>query len=216
MRRYVVCAAVLVFLAMFFSFAQIMKLNGIQGLIKSFFSFSHCVMPLIGMVFGLWGSVVLILGMFSLKISGLMLHSYFGLPTFAASLCWATRNRLVRVGIPVVCMGLFVAHPIGFAAAPYAFYWFIPMVCAFVGKNNRFLTALSSTFTAHAVGSVVHLYCINPMTSSAWLALIPVVAVERLVLALGMYVVYGILVWTLHVTSVALQQKFQQSPIATD
>lgn len=216
MRRYVVSAAVLAFLMMLFGSAHIIKLNSIQGLIKSFFSFSHCVTPLIGMLFGMWGSAALIIGMFSLKLSGLVAYSYFGLPTFAASLCWATQNRLVRVGLPAACMALFIAHPIGSAAAPYAFYWFIPMLCAFARKQNRFLTALSSTFVAHGVGSVIHLYFINPMTSSAWLALIPIVAIERLVLALGMYVAYGAVTWALHIASLALQQKFQQCPAATD
>lgn len=215
MRRYVVSAAVLAFLVMLFGSAQIIKLNSIHGLFKSFFSFSHCVSPLIGMVFGMWGSCMLIFGMFSLKMTGFAAYSYFGLPTFAASLCWATRNSLVRIGVPAVCMALFIAHPIGYAAAPYAFYWIIPMVCAFASKN-RFLTALSSTFIAHGVGSVIHLYFINPMTSSAWLALIPVVAIERLVLALGMYVAYGAVTWALHLASLALQQKFQQCPAATD
>lgn len=216
MKRYVVSAAVLVFLTLFCGSAQIMKLNSIQGLIKSFFSFSHCVTPLIGMFFGMWGSALLMLGMVSMKISGFVAYTYFGVPTFAASLCWATRNRFVRIGIPALCMALFIAHPIGFASAPYAFYWFIPIVCAFAHTQNRFLTALSSTFVAHGVGSVIHLYFINPMNSSAWLALIPVVALERLVLALGMYVSYGVVTWVLHIASLALQQKFQQCPAATD
>lgn len=216
MRRYVVSAAVLAFLTMLFGSAQIMKLNSIQGLIQSCFSFSHCITPLIGMLFGIWGSVALILGMLSLKVSGLVAYTYFGLPTFAASLCWATHNRMVRVGIPVLCMALFMIHPIGMAAAPYALYWLIPIICAFARKQNRFFTALSSTFIAHGVGSVMHLYFINPMNSAAWLGLIPVVALERLVLALGMYVAYGLITWGLHIVSQALQQKFQQCPAATD
>ena len=211
-KRYLAPVAVLVLISSLFGLAHVAKLNGIQGLFHSFFSFSHSIAPLFGMVFGFSGSIALILGMMTLKFSGIIAYSYFGLPAFCASLCWATDNRCVRVGIPAVCMALFLVHPIGFAAAPYAFYWLIPIVSALAYTQNRFLTALSSTFVAHAVGSVMHLYFINPMTSSAWLALIPVVALERLVLALGMYVAYIVVASVSHRAVSAFQQNFQQCP----
>ncbi len=44
--------------------------------------------------------------------------------------------------------------------------------------------ALASTFIAHAVGSVIWLYTV-PMVASAWLALIPIVACERLLYTAG-------------------------------
>ena len=52
-----------------------------------------------------------------------------------------------------------------------------------------FLTSLSSTFIAHAVGSVIWIYA-DPATPEFWYALIPLVAVERLVMASGMTLAY--------------------------
>jgi hypothetical protein len=215
MRRYVVSAAVLVFLAALVSSAQILKLSAIQGS-ASFFSFSHCVLPLISLLFGLNGSIVLVAIMGFLKYAGFLTCTYFGLPTFAASLCWVTNSRLVRLGIPMLCMALFIAHPVGFAAMPYTFYWFIPMICVFFSERNKFLTALSSTFVAHAVGSVMHLYFVNSMTSAEWLSLIPRVAIERLVFALGMYVVYGVIAWALYVIYFVLRKRILHCSATTD
>ena len=47
--------------------------------------------------------------------------------------------------------------------------------------------ALASTFIAHAVGSVIWLYTV-PMTAAAWIALIPLVACERMLYASGIVI----------------------------
>lgn len=86
-------------------------------------------------------------------------------------------------------MGAFIAHPVGAQAWVYSLYWLVPIVLYAVRKKNMFLEALGSTFTAHAVGSVIWIYC-DPMTPQAWLTLIPVVLVERLVFASGIVVAY--------------------------
>jgi hypothetical protein len=65
------------------------------------------------------------------------------------------------------------------------------MILYFVPQKNIFFTSLGSTFTAHAVGSVIWLYTI-PMTAGMWLALIPIVALERLCFATGMVTVVGV------------------------
>ena len=86
-------------------------------------------------------------------------------------------------------MVAFIAHPVGAQAWVYSLYWLIPVVLYFLRKESLFLTALGSTFTAHAVGSVIWIYA-NPMTPQAWLVLIPVVFIERFVFASGMVVAY--------------------------
>lgn len=210
MRRYIVSAVAAVIAAVLFGSAYAAKISNIQGLSQAHFSFMQCIIPLAGMLFGLFGSFSVLLGMAALRALGLMSFTYFGLPTFCASLCWATGHRAVRIGIPALCMVLFIAHPIGYYAAPYTLYWLIPIACAFMHRNNRFLTAISSTFVAHAVGSVVHIYTVNAMTPTAWLALIPVVALERLIIALGMYVAYGCIVRLLYLASCMLRNGLQQ------
>lgn len=84
----------------------------------------------------------------------------------------------------------FIAHPVGFWAAPYACYWLIPITLYFVQNKSVFLQALCSTLIAHAVGSVIWIYSV-PMSVFDWYRLIPVVAVERFAFALGMVVVYN-------------------------
>ena len=66
-------------------------------------------------------------------------------------------------------MILFIAHPVGAAAAPYAFYWFIPIFIAMMRNRTLWHDALASTFTAHAVGSVIWLYTVPMLQLRGWL-----------------------------------------------
>ncbi|MFA6296031.1 MAG: hypothetical protein WC663_01640 [Patescibacteria group bacterium] len=99
-------------------------------------------------------------------------------------------SKLFRISIPVICMILFWLKPEGRQAWFFALYWLIPIACAF--KADRLiLKSLGSTFTAHAVGSVAFLYAFN-LPASVWIALIPVVAVERGLFASGIWASYTI------------------------
>jgi hypothetical protein len=88
-------------------------------------------------------------------------------------------------------MILFISNPASSAAFLYSFFWLIPVLLFLTKNNNIFFAALSSTFVAHAVGSVMWLYATN-MPAEQWLALVPVVAFERLVAALGITFFYKI------------------------
>jgi hypothetical protein len=116
-----------------------------------------------------------------------------GLPTMIATLCWVVEQRttpLARVArfslnvvLPLACMVAFGAHAVGGQALAYTLYWLVPP--ALLGLSNASSTlnaALRITFITHAVGSVLWLYAL-PTTPAYWLALIPVVAVERLCFA---------------------------------
>jgi len=96
----------------------------------------------------------------------------------------------IKIAIPAACMALFIAHPIGRTAWPYALFWLIPVTIR-LGKlsNSAFLRSLGATFTAHAVGSTAFLYSIG-LSKEVWLGLIPVVAVERLLFASGIFASY--------------------------
>lgn len=195
-----------------FGIASFFTLNSIKGLTGVSFSWSHCVAPLFGVFCGLTGSFALLGGMLSVRfigtLFGVVRYTYFGLPTFAGSLFWATGNRVITMGIPLLCMILFIAHPIGYFAAPYAFYWLIPSIIGFFKTRNSLLISLASTFTAHAVGSVMHLYLVNPMSSTDWLKLIPIVACERIAFAVGMCACYNSIKWLLCAGSIALHNRF--------
>ena len=107
---------------------------------------------------------------------------------FAAVYFASNRKNLSKASsfIPLVCMGLFWLHPVGQQAWFYALYWLIPLAGKFLSKR-LFFRSLGSTFTAHAVGSTLWLYTV-PMPAEAWIALIPVVAMERILFAAGISV----------------------------
>jgi len=88
--------------------------------------------------------------------------------------------------IPLLAMIAFLLHPVGQQAWVYSLYWLIPVI-ATVFSKRLFFRSLGSTFTAHSIGSVVWLYTF-PSTPEFWLLLIPIVAVERLLFALGISV----------------------------
>ncbi len=101
-------------------------------------------------------------------------------------------NRFVQFAIPLAAIAAFALHPaiFGTIAMAYALWWTIPIAASILPKN-LFLRSLGATFNQHAVGSVLYLYFVPGMGNPAiWLALIPVVAIERLVFASGISVSY--------------------------
>jgi hypothetical protein len=175
------------------SLSSLVKFSWLVGSQTAFFSGINIAAPLSGAFGGIFGSLasyllrtltyLCLFGTVSIKCLTL------GIPNFFASLYWGTNLWIIRAGIPLLCMFLFWAHPVGFSAGAYAFYWFIPVAVHFLSGKNIFFQALGSTFVAHAVGSVIWLYAM-PMTPAVWLALIPVVAVERLLFATGMVIMH--------------------------
>ena len=98
------------------------------------------------------------------------------------------RGKFAGALVSLVCMAAFIAHPVGQQAWVYSLYWLIPAI-ALALPEHLFLRSLGSTFTAHSIGSVIWLYAF-PSTAVFWLALIPVVAVERLLFASGISISY--------------------------
>ena len=98
------------------------------------------------------------------------------------------KGKLIQAVVPLACMALFIMHPVGSQAWFYSLYWLIPAIVLFL-PENLFARSLGSTFTAHSIGSVIWLYAF-PSTAAFWVALIPVVAFERLLFASGISVSY--------------------------
>jgi hypothetical protein len=96
-------------------------------------------------------------------------------------------NKLILI-IPIIAILLFIAHPEGGKVWFFSLYWLIPIIC-FFKKDRLILNALGSTFTAHAVGSVAFLYAFN-LPAQIWTALIPIVFMERMLFALGIWATY--------------------------
>ena len=108
-------------------------------------------------------------------------------PMLFAALYFGSKGKDSAL-VAIVCMALFWLHPIGNVAWFYALYWLIPLGAAFY-KRNLFARSLGATFTAHSVGSVAFLYAFN-LPAEVWVALIPIVAIERLAFAAGISVSY--------------------------
>jgi len=159
--------------------------------------------PLLGLALG-WLEVAAVIVMYvCLKtfLSGSAFIPFlttFGLPTLIASYVLgrkyeAISNRALRefvkaflfIGIPLIGMALFALHPQGQGAMVYTAYWLIP-ICAYVYEKMKsgsvVATALSSTFLAHVIGSVIYLYSFS-IPAHFWLGLIPIVALERVIFA---------------------------------
>lgn len=186
-----------VFCAVALKVTAFCKTSFILGSSCAFFSLAPIIVPLSGMLGGIEGSFVLFAiscivrfvwsGMFSFHFLA------YHIPGLFASLYLSCPHWGLRLLPAVLCMILFLAHPVGLAAGVYTLLWLIPIGIYLIGKKNIFLDALAATFTAHAVGSVIWLYTM-PMTPHAWLALIPVALVERFTYALGIVVAYKIVV----------------------
>ncbi len=167
------------------------------------FLFSLCA-PLLGTFFSPMVAFF-VLGTALFFKSGTSLYT-FGIPTIIATMCWFIEQRqglwahvarlIFNVVLPIGCMLIFIAHPVGMNAFAYSLYWLIPPVFFFMKHENYFINlcfcALRITFIAHAIGSVLWLYMMAT-TASFWIALIPTVACERFRLALLTVIIVGIL-----------------------
>lgn len=167
-------------IASYFSFSFIV------GTHTAFFNLSHCFFPLFGWFGGVWGALLLLLSksIWRVSFAGSICKILLGchLPSFSAAL-YLTRYRFVRFFLPTLCIVLFLLHPVGRQAFPYVLFWFIPLIVSLFSLSNYFFLALGSTFSAHAVGTILWLYA-GLLTSSAQIySLIPVVIIERLVFA---------------------------------
>ena len=185
-----------------FLFNALIKLSGIAkvsfilGSHAAFFSASMILVPLSGAFAGVAGSFAFFgvrLAISLLWTAVLPFHFFaYHIPGLFASLFWATDSKLFRIVPAIICMTLFLMHPVGSGAALYSLFWLIPVITTLFFKETYFTIALGSTFTAHAVGSVIWLYTV-PMTADQWLMLIPLVIVERLLFASGMVIAYKVM-----------------------
>lgn len=110
-----------------------------------------------------------------------------GIPTLLATLSWNSSKDedkqlafALHVVLPILCMALFIASSSGSIGWPVALYWLIPIALHFFNRHSYLKMALQSTFVAHAVGCVMWAY-LTPISGQMWLALLPVMAIERLI-----------------------------------
>jgi hypothetical protein len=148
----------------------------------SFFSVSTIAAVFIGKYSSWWSLLLFFVTFKKLTFSKFIYFASNRIPLLGAACSYSKPNIIISVMFPLVCMFLFIIHPVGFLAWPYATYWLIPVILFLSKKENLFSRALASVFVAHAIGSVIWIYT-HDMSATTWLALIPVVAYERIVMA---------------------------------
>ena len=168
-------------------FSKLISFNWIIGSVRSAFSCSTIFAPVIAKQFGFGWISLFFISQKLLTSSTLFLTLLHRTPLLFAAQAYQRRHWLTSLVVPALCMMLFVMHETGSVAWCYSLYWLIPMVLYFF-PDTVVVRALTASFVAHGVGSVVWLYtgCID---ASVWIALIPVVACERLLMAGGMIAV---------------------------
>ena len=167
------------------------KVNCMIGAGTAYFSGVNIVGPLLGAWYGLAGAASILGARVVFKsIFNNMVFTplVYHIPNICAASYWMPGKRALKIAIPAVCMILFLVHPVGIQAWFYTSFWLIPMALSLVPGRSLFLTALGSTFTAHAVGSVLWLYWI-PMAPETFALLMPIVPFERLAYASGMVMI---------------------------
>ncbi|MEK7169608.1 MAG: hypothetical protein AAB700_02080 [Patescibacteria group bacterium] len=104
-------------------------------------------------------------------------------PMLFAVLYFAKKGKF-NVIVPLFAIAAFIAHPIGREVWYFTLFWTIPIISYFLRDRFLFARALGSTFTAHAVGGALWIWAFA-LPASVWNSLIPIVAIERLLFALG-------------------------------
>lgn len=158
------------------------------------FSLFDFFAPTTGMFLGsIWGALsVVFVKIISFLFSGQNLETatiirFFPLALGALYFGARKYQKLVAI-VPLICMIMFIIHPQGRGAWFYSLYWLIPVATIFI-KRSLIFNSLGATFTAHAVGSVAFLYAFN-LPTETWIALIPIVFLERMLFTGGIAVSY--------------------------
>ena len=110
-------------------------------------------------------------------------------PMLFAVWAFSSRSNKIPFVVPALAIVAFTLHPIGRSAWQYSMLWLIPIVSYFFREKSLLLRSLGATFTAHAVGGALWVWAFG-LTREIWLGLIPVVLVERALMALGITVSY--------------------------
>lgn len=152
----------------------------------SFFATALCLVPFFSALnieaFSSIWSTVIILRLVAFLLKKNLGVKVFGFPTFAARLAWDNVSFAYVSFVSLLSLVLFCMHPTGSQAFIYSFYWLIPLVSVRFAHTSLYARALTASFVAHAVGSVLFLTFV-PTTPEYWIALMPRVLIERCVSA---------------------------------
>lgn len=172
------------------------KLSNLAGSRVSFTAFD-AFGPTAGAFLGPLGgaAAVLLMQVFNFLLHGAVVvdvgtYVRFIPPIFAA--IYFSRKSKYNVLIPILAIISFNIDPVGRSVWYYSAYWLIPIVCYFWQDQSILAKSLGATFMAHAVGGAIWIHVFS-LPKAVWVGLIPVVAAERLLFALGIALTYVVL-----------------------
>lgn len=182
-----------------FKIFKSIKLSYIIGSKAAFFSLSQAVAPTTGLLFNRDQNIMLFLSrvvLFLFNGFNPLFTLLYHIPTFFGALYLNTHSKLAKSLLPILSIILFLFHPFIISqdiyTKLYCIYFAIPILIAIFNTKSIFLKCLGSTFTTHAVGSIIWLYTHN-LDQNIYYNLINIVWVERLLFALvmtGTYYIY--------------------------
>lgn len=111
-------------------------------------------------------------------------------PLFAV--IYFSRKTKLNILIPILAIASFNLNPVGRSVWYYSLFWLIPVMCYFWQDRSLLIKSLGATFMAHAVGGAIWIHAFS-LPKAVWVGLIPVVAAERLLFALGIAASYVVL-----------------------
>ena len=180
-----------IFAAMVFAGGKI-NFSALVGAENQFFTMFQFFGPIAGSFLGpIFGSFsVLIAEIADYFVSGKafsLINIIRLTPMLFAAYYFGTKRKSISVIVPLLAIAAFVLHPVGRTVWFFSLYWTIPIIVKMLPNRysqNVLLKSLGATFTAHSVGGAAWIWAI-PMTAGQWIALIPVVAYERILFAAG-------------------------------
>lgn len=178
--------------------AQQVNFSPLVGANNQFFTLFQFFGPIAGAFLGpVFGIVVIltaeIANVFITGSSFTLLNVLRLTPMLFATWYFGSRNKFNNsIFVPLIAILVFVLNPVGRQVWYFSLYWLIPVIVKILpGKLSGvlFFRSLGATFAGHAVGGAFWVWTV-PMTAAQWIGLIPVVAYERLLFALGITVSY--------------------------
>ncbi len=170
--------------------ADRINVSSLVGAPGQFFTLFQFFGPIAGAFLGAWLGIAAVLGAevanFVLLGKALTAVNIMRLFPMLFATWYFAKGRETRtsLAVPAIAMAAFILHPVGREAWFFSLYWTIPVIARLFFSKSLFMKSLGTTFTAHAVGGAAWAWMV-PMPAEAWIALIPVVAIERFVFALG-------------------------------
>jgi len=209
------------FFSFLFLFLTQIKFAPILGT-KMSFSLSVFFGPTLAKIFGInYGTGIIILTHLIGLLFGIYkvqaIKDFFTFfPIIFAGIYFAKifKGEKKLIFIPLLCILLFILHPIGKIVWFYSLFWVLPILIAvFKEKLDRILRfpvfkiygySLGTAFVDHGVGCVIYLYLLN-IPAHFWIEAIPHTILERLLIAGGVSVFY--------LFEIALLKIFEKLPV---